>query len=294
MSTKKIVLGVVAVAALGAAYFVFHMPSVADVPLPTGPEAIARGQYVWNAGGCAACHQEEGAEGPSGGHEIENPIGGGKFHVPNITPDKETGIAGWTGKDFLLALKHGRKSSGGFYWAAFPYRSYKDMTDQDALDVGAYLMSLPPINHKVTPHDLPIWMPSWLNSGWNIVADVMEGKPEPVSNDPKVQRGAYLARVLGHCGECHTPRNALGMMQRNHEFEGSTIVSKQIDAGTMSGWTIDDFVYFLETGTTKSDDVVGGEMAKVIEHTKLLNQEDKEAYAAFITRGVGATGATGK
>ncbi len=290
MSTKKIVLGIIAVIALGVAWFVFHMPSVADAPLPTGPEAIARGQYIWNAGGCGACHQRDGAEGPTGGYEIDNPYGG-KFHVPNITPDKETGIAGWTGKDFLLALKHGRKPSGGFYWPAFPFRSYKDMKDEDVLDVGAYLMSLPPINHKVAPHDLPVWQLSIGMAGWNILAPIMEGKSEPVSDDPKVQRGAYLARVLGHCGECHTPRNALGMMQRNHEFEGSTIVKKQIDAGTMSGWSTEEFTFFLETGSTQSFDVVGGEMADVIEHTKLLSPEDKEAYAAFFTRGAGKSGA---
>jgi mono/diheme cytochrome c family protein len=287
MNTKHTVLAVVVIVVLGICYFVFAPPAVGDAQLPTGPEALARGLYIYNAGGCGACHQVEGATAPIGGYEIESPFGG-KFHVPNITPDPQTGIGGWTGKDFLRALKHGRKPGGGFYWPAFPYRSYKDMTDQDALDVGAYLMSLPPVNHKVPPHDLPVWQFSFMMSVWNIMADFLEGTPPAVSNDPQMQRGAYLARTLGHCGECHTPRNVIGMMQRNHEFEGSTIVTKQIDVGTMSAWSSEDFVALLQLGLTKDFDVVSGEMAAVVEHTKLLTPEDQAAYAAFFTRG-GAT-----
>lgn len=293
MNTKHIVIIAAAVVVLGLAYAVFAPPATGDAPLPTGPEALARGQYIYNAGGCAACHQLKGAEGPSGGYEIDNPYGG-KFHVPNITPDKETGIAGWTGKDFLGALKHGRKPSGGFYWPAFPFRSYMGMSDQEVLDVGAYLMSLKPINHKVTPHDLPFWQMSWMMAGWNILADVLEGTPPAVPADPQIQRGAYLARVLGHCGECHTPRNIFGMMERNHEFEGSTIVSKKIDAGTLSDWSVDEFTSFLQLGMKKNFDFVGGEMADVIDHTKLLNAEDQAAYAAFFTRGLDGKGSAAK
>jgi len=287
MNTKHTVLAAVVIVVLGISYFVFAPPAVGDPQLPTGPEAIARGLYIWNAGGCGACHQRDGAEGPSGGYVIDSPFGG-KFHVPNITPDKETGIAGWTGKDFLGALKHGRKPSGGFYWPAFPYRSYKDMKDEDALAVGAYLMSLPPINNKVPPHELPAWQFSFMMAGWNILADFVEGTPPAVSNDPQMQRGAYLARVLGHCGECHTPRNVIGMMQRNHEFEGAQIMTKKfppIDVVPMSGWSQEDFIALLQLGVKPDFDVVSGEMADVIEHTKLLTPEDQAAYATFFTRG---------
>lgn len=287
MSTTKVVLSVIGVAALGVAYYVFAPPSVPDLPLPTGPEAIARGEYLFNAGGCGACHQPEGTTAPVGGYEIKAekpfPI---TFYTPNITPDKETGIAGWTGKDFLRAVKHGRKPSGGFYWPAFPFRSYKGMTDADVLDVGAYLMSLPPVSNKVKSHEMPPYLFSWMLAGWNVMADFMEGTPPAVvkMDDPKVARGAYLARALGHCSECHTPRNAFGIMMMNKEFEGSDIVHKKIDAATMATWGISDFTGFLDLGMTKSFDFVGGEMAEVIKHTKLLTPEDKEAYAAFFTR----------
>jgi len=287
MSKKKIVLGVSAVVVLGALYGVFHVPRVGDAQLPTGAAAIERGKYIFNAGGCGACHQPEGTTAPVGGYEIKvtKPFPS-VFHVPNITPDPETGIGGWTGKDFLLALKHGRSPGGGFYFPAFPYRSYKGMTDEDVLYLGAYLMSLPPVKNQVPPHELPAWQFRWMMGGWNILADFMEGKEPAIPADAaQIQRGAYLARTLGHCGECHTPRNGLGMMQRDREFAGVKDVAPEIDAGGVGYWSTEDFVGFLKSGVTADFEYVGGEMADVIEHTSLLSDEDLQAYAAFFTRG---------
>lgn len=285
MNNKFIPLVVVLVVVLGGLYWVFGLPMVGNPELPTSPEAIARGAYLWQAGGCGACHQRDGAEGPIGGYviEVEEPFHN-KFYAPNITPDEETGIAGWTGRDFILALKHGRSPGGGFYWPAFPYRTYKNMTDEDALDIGAYLMSLPPIRSDVPDHELPAWQFDWLMAGYNILADFMEGEPPAVSDDPQVQRGAYLARALGHCGECHTPRNGLQMMILPEEFAGAENIAPQIDPEGLSSWTKDDFMGLLQLGMTASFDFVGGEMMDVVDHTSMLSEEDQEAYAAFFLR----------
>lgn len=285
MSTKKIVLGVGAVVVVGVLYAVFGLPSVGNPELPTDAAAIARGAYIYQAGGCGACHQVDGAEEPIGGYviKVESPFPN-TFHVPNITPDPETGIGGWTGKDFIRALKHGRSPSGGFYWPAFPFRSYKEMTDQDVLDVGAYLMSLPPVKNEVPAHELPAWQFNFLMAGWNILAPIMEGEPPAISDDPQVQRGAYLARGLGHCGECHTPRNQLGMMQRAQEFSGAEDIAPKINAEGLGDWTGDDFLGLLQVGMTPDFETVGGEMAAVIEHTSKLTPEDQAAYVAFFKR----------
>lgn len=277
------ILAVLLVIMVGLLYWVFHRPSVGNPALPTDAESIARGAYLYNAAGCGSCHQEEGATGPSGGHALESPFGG-SFVVPNITPDAATGIGGWTGRDFLLAVKHGRSPGGGFYWPAFPYRSYQNMTDQDVLDVGAYLMSLPPISNDVADHDLPGWQFSWMMAGWNKLADMLEGTPEAVADDPKIQRGAYLARALGHCGECHSPRNSLGMAKLSQEFKGSEIVDTDISPDGLKDWTEDEFLGVLQIGMTKELDFVGGEMGDVVEHTSQLTEEDQRAYAAFFLR----------
>jgi mono/diheme cytochrome c family protein len=92
------------------------------------------------------------------------------------------------------------------------------------------------------------------------------------------------ARALGHCGECHTPRNSLGMMQQAQEFQGSEIVGVDVSPTGLAEWTSDDFLGLLQIGMTAEFDFVGGEMAEVVEHTSLLSQEDQDAYAAFFTR----------
>lgn len=285
MKNKMIPLVIALVIVLGGLYWVFGLPMVGNPEIPTSQEAIARGAYIWNAGGCASCHQRDDAEGAIGGYviEVENPFPN-VFHVPNITPDDETGIGGWTGRDFILALKHGRSPSGGFYWPSFPYRSYKNMTDEDVLDLAAYVMAQPAIRNEVPDHELEPWQFDFLMGGWNIMADMLEGEPPAVPDDPQVQRGEYLARALGHCGECHTPRNSLGIMQLPQEFAGSDIVSAEISPDGLSSWTAFDFVGFLQLGMMANFDFVGGEMADVIEHTKLLTEEDQEAYAAFFIR----------
>ena len=277
---------IVLVIILGGLYWVFGTPGVGNPEIPTSPEAIARGAYIYNAGGCGACHQVEDAEGPTGGYviEVEEPFPN-VFYTPNITPDEETGIGGWTGRDFLLAMKHGRSPSGGFYWPSFPYRTYANMTDEDVLDLAAYLMAQPPIRNEVPDHELPAWQFDFLMAGWNILADFTEGDyPAVDAENSQIQRGAYLARALGHCGDCHTPRNALGIMMLDQEFQGSDIISTPIDPEGLSSWTTVDFVGLLEIGMTASFDFVGGEMAEVVEHTSQLSAQDREAYAAFFLR----------
>lgn len=291
MNGKKITVLVILAIMLGVLYWLFGKPSTGNPEIPTSAEAIARGEYLVNAGGCAACHHSEDTDGLSGGGwrgETTSPIGGGTiaFYAPNITPDEETGIGGWTGRDFILALKHGRSPSGRFYWPAFPFRSYAGLTDEDVLDMAAYLMAQPAVRHEAPEHELPAWQIRPMMAGWNKMADWTEGAyPEVSSDDPQVRRGEYLARSLGHCGECHTPRNGMGVMLKSREFQGSDIVSAVITPEDLrEEYTIDDFAYFLDSGMMANFDFVGGEMLEVIDHTSQLTQEDLEAYAAFMLR----------
>jgi mono/diheme cytochrome c family protein len=98
-------------------------------------------------------------------------------------------------------------------------------------------------------------------------------------------RGAYLARNLGHCGECHTPRNALGIPIADLEFAGATLGESHADAITadaLAEWSEDDFAFFLFMGMKPDEEYVGGEMEAVIAHnTSKLTDEDRRAMAAF-------------
>lgn len=283
MNKKPLPLIIVALVVIGALYWVFATPSVGNPEIPSDAASIARGEYLYNAGGCASCHQPDGAQGPIGGYEIESPMGG-SFFVPNITQDTEVGIGGWEGRDYILALKHGRSPSGGFYWPAFPFRTYSNLSDAEVLDLAAYMQTMEAIPSDIPEHNLPAWQFSWMMAGWNILADFMEGEAPAVGDDPLVQRGAYLARSLGHCSECHTPRNAFGMLQLGNEFAGSQGVAPAIDAESLAGYTADDFLYFLQEGMNLDFEVMAGQMGKVIEHTSQLSPEDQDAYVAFMLR----------
>jgi len=284
MNKKLISLLVALLVVVGGLYWVFGLPRVGNPEIPSSAEAIARGEYLYNAAGCNACHQVGEAEGPTGGYEIESSFGG-TFVTPNITPHEESGIGGWTGRDFILALKYGRSPGGGFYWPAFPYRSYMGMTDEEVLDIAAFMVTLPPIASEVHEHDLPAWQFSSMMSGWNIMADFLEGEAPAVADDPQLQRGAHLARHFSHCGECHTPRNALGMSDLSNEFAGQEgVVTFPLTPDGLSAYSYEDFVFFLQDGFTTNFEQVGGEMLDVIDHTSRLTQEDREALAAFFKR----------
>jgi mono/diheme cytochrome c family protein len=186
-----------------ALLWLFLPPSISgSLELSSSPEAIARGEYLVTAGGCQSCHRgEEDPTSLAGGHGLATDFG--IFYTPNITPDQETGIGQWQAADFVAALKHGRTPSGSFYFPAFPYRAYGGLTDQDALDIGSYLKSLPPVSNQVPAPDTPVWLSRWAVAGWNLLADFSQ-QSLPEFDDEKMRRGAYLARHLGHCSECHT------------------------------------------------------------------------------------------
>ncbi|MGM0631862.1 MAG: c-type cytochrome [Pseudomonadota bacterium] len=266
-------------------------PSVSPTSLPDSAEAIEQGRYLVHAGGCISCHQNQSDDDDSlsGGHALESPFG--TFHVSNITPDDDTGIGGWSGEDFILALRHGRAPEGVHYYPAFPYRSYAGISDEEALAIGAWLMSRPAVRNEVPEHELPGWISRWQMRFWNLMADVLQEEPAPVGDDPQLQRGAHLARDLGHCGECHTPRNALGVPDMTREFAGAELVEGDsvpaIDAQALSDWTEEDFELLLFLGMLPDGDYVGGDMGDVVEHnTAELTEEDRKALSAFFIRGL--------
>lgn len=269
------------------ALLLFLPPSVSDsAALSESAEAIERGEYLVIAGGCISCHRgEDDEESFVGGLALVSDFG--TFYAPNITPDIETGIGSWEAKDFLLALQHGRKPGGSFYYPAFPYRAYAGLRDEDVLDIGSYLMSLEPQSNAVPQAETPVWLNRWAMAGWNLLADMADADVE-IFEDELVARGAYVARNLGHCSECHTPRNAAGILDASREFAGATLgeeVIEPINAEALSEWTTNNFDVFLFIGLKPDGDFAGGDMNDVIEHnTSKISDEDRDALAAFFTR----------
>lgn len=286
-SAVKLFLIGIFISLLLVALLLFLPPSVSgSAQLSESTEAIERGEYLVIAGGCISCHRGENDE--------ESLVGGlalvsefGTFYAPNITPDMNTGIGSWKAKDFLRALQHGRTPAGSFYYPAFPYRAYAGLSDGDVLDIGSYLMSLEPLINAVPEAETPAWLNRWAMAGWNFLADMDAPAIEGFDNE-LVARGAYLARNLGHCSECHTPRNAIGILDASREFAGATLgeeVIEAINAEALSEWTTNNFDLFLLIGMKPDGDFAGGDMNDVVEHnTSKITDKDRDALAAFFTR----------
>ncbi|MCP5431177.1 MAG: cytochrome c [Chromatiaceae bacterium] len=246
-------------------------------------------EYLLNAAGCVACHTAEGGRPLAGGRAFVTPYG--TFYSPNITPDRETGIGTWSRAQFVAALKHGTSPDGVAYFPVFPYTSYRLMSDQDAGAIHDHLQSLEPYQQQNREHDLAWWLGRWMMKlwqWWNLDPLV----PMPVTKDPMINRGRYLVDALGHCGECHTPRNWSGVMVRQSHYlagskqgpDGDAVPNITTDRSNGIGkWDADDLQYFLETGALPNGDYAGGLMTDVIDNsTSKLTAADRKAMAAYL------------
>jgi len=257
-----------------------------------GVPVVKRGAYLLHAGGCTSCHtaDDDDAVALSGGHALETPFG--TFYSPNITPDPETGIGNWTDEDFVNALWHGVGPDGGSYYPAFPYTSYTGMSREDALAIKAYLFSLEPVRRENRAHELEWYLFSrraaW---AWQILNFTSERFTPDPDQDEDWNRGAYLVRHLGHCGECHTPRNSLGKVLGERELAGNPDGpnGKKVPNITTSReqgigrWSRSEIEFLLEIGMLPDGDFVGGAMSPVIDdNTSRLTPEDRQAIATYL------------
>jgi mono/diheme cytochrome c family protein len=246
-----------------------------------------KGQYVAKAAGCVGCHTDNraGAQPFAGGREIATPFG--KFYGPNLTPDAQAGLGSWTLQDFRRAIRLGERPDGAHYYPAFPYPSFTAMTDADIVDLWAYLRSLPPSSRQNRAHDLRFpfqWR--FLVTLWNwlffspgpLAADLQA--PQPVA------RGAYLAGALGHCSECHTPRNFLGVAKKGRFLAGAKLIdgrSPNLTPTRLKRWDDRELALFLRTGATPEGDVPSDTMDEVIQNTtSQLTAPDLAALIAYL------------
>jgi mono/diheme cytochrome c family protein len=226
----------------------------------------------------------------AGGHALETPFG--VFYTPNITPDPATGIGGWSDDDFVNALWHGVAPDGSDYFPAFPYTAYTGMSRDDALAIKAYLFSLEPVQQTNRAHELEWYLFTRLAAwAWKLI----NFSPARFSRDPARDddwnRGAYLVRHLGHCGECHTPRDALGSLRDERELAGNPTgpngkkvpdITPNRDSG-IGRWSDSEIEFFLEIGMLPDGDFTGGAMSPVIDdNTSRLTAADRRAIAVYL------------
>ncbi len=247
-----------------------------------------RGQYLTQAGGCLACHTENKKDAVpfAGGRALKTPFG--TFYGPNITSDPQAGIGRWTEADFIRAMRHGERPDGADYFPAFPYASFRRISDGDLRDLWAYLRTLAPSSRANQEHDLKFPF------GWRLLVTPWKWlffTPSPfVENNqrtPILNRGAYLVEALGHCGECHTPRNFLGGSKRERFLAGGKGPDgKRVPNLTptrLKKWSDGELKEFLLTGATPDGDAANETMDEVIRNTtSRLTAEDLAALMAYL------------
>lgn len=279
-----------AILAAGAGWFMTIPKTVSEDQIAGMTGDAAAGETIFNAAGCASCHSAEEARGEeklvlTGGRRFPSDFG--TFVAPNISSDPTHGVGNWSDLELITAIVEGTSPDGRHYYPAFPYPSYGKAELSDIVDLVAYLRTLPADATPSQPHD--VGFPFTVRRGLGLWK-LLYGDPDWVLTNPptpEIERGRYLAEALAHCGDCHTPRNAIGGSLTDQWFEGAPVPGStrgrfpNITPDEL-GWNAADLAYYLETGFTPDFDSAGGHMVDVIDNTAKLSQEDRAAIAAYV------------
>lgn len=208
-----VVLVIVALIAIAVGYLMLKKPAqqpASAEKIEATPERLARGKYlVHNVSVCIDCHSEHtmgfalpvkpGREGV-GGFIWDAKIGfPGTLAASNLTPDVETGLGQWSDGEVLRAIREGVDREGKALFPIMPYGHFREMDDEDAKSIVAYLRTLKPIRYAE-----PV---KKLNPPLNIIEKFsprpIEGPVKAPARTDTVAYGRYLTRI-GNCYECHT------------------------------------------------------------------------------------------
>ncbi len=282
----------IAVVIVFCAYKVFR-PEGAEpqAPVAGAPASmtsqIQRGEYLAKAADCVACHTAPGGKPFAGGFRFSLPFGA--IYGTNITADKETGIGNWTDDQFVAAVREGVSPQGNLY-PAMPYPSYTGMSREDVLAIKAWLFSLPPVKQANRANELSFpFDQRWGMKFWNLVFFDNQRFVADSSRDAQWNRGAYLAGPLGHCAECHTPRNIGFGLKSSKNLSGEVVqgwfagnITPDNDTG-IGGWSDAQLSQFLAVGHAEGRSSASGPMAEVVQNsTQYLTPEDNAALVAYL------------
>jgi nicotinate dehydrogenase subunit B len=277
-------------AAIGIGAAVLPWRAIAPIARPEtsvySAATIARGQQLAALGDCAVCHTSANGAPNAGGRPLQTPFG--TIYATNITPDVETGIGAWSYPAFERAMREGIHRDGRQLYPAFPYPHFAKATDADMQALYAYLMAQPPVR-ATTPQNALVFPFNLrpLMAGWNALfhkASVFT--PDPAKSE-SWNRGAYLVEGLGHCGACHTPRNALGAEKATAHLAGGFAEGWEAPALTSLSrapipWNEDELYAYLRTGESRLHGVAAGPMAPVVRELAALPDSDIRAMAVYL------------
>jgi mono/diheme cytochrome c family protein len=294
MKRFLVVVLILVVIGIGA-YFFFNRadhaagsaPAIVGAPADADP--VARGEYLARAADCIACHTVPETGKPyAGGVAFKLPFG--TIYSSNITADEETGIGRWSDDDFVRAVREGVRKDGKHLYPAFPYTAYTELSRADVLAIKAYLFTLPKVRQPETPNDLGFpFNQRWAMGFWNAAFFKSKRFEADPARSPEWNSGAYLAGALGHCAECHTPRNlGFGLKHRDalagEELQGWRAYNITSDPTHGVGkWSDDALIQYLRTGHAEGHASASGPMGEAVAHSlQFLKPEDTAALVAWL------------
>ncbi|HEX4152223.1 MAG TPA: cytochrome c [Steroidobacteraceae bacterium] len=249
---------------------------------------VQRGEYLTRAADCVVCHTAKDGTPFIGGRAFVLPFG--TLYSTNITPDLETGIGRYTDADFLSVLHRGIGRGGKRLYPAMPYPSYTLMSDADALAIKAYLFTLTPI-HSPAPADTLAFPfnQRGLMSIWSALFNPDRRFEPNADRSDDWNRGAYLVEAMGHCGECHTPRNVFFGLNHRKKFQGAVQdgwrafnITGDRDSG-IGAWSDADIAHYLSHGRAAGHGAASGPMGEAVdESTSHLSSSDIQAMVTYL------------
>ncbi|KQX84329.1 molybdopterin cofactor-binding domain-containing protein [Variovorax sp. Root473] len=248
---------------------------------------IERGRVLAALGDCAVCHTAPGGAPNAGGRAMDTPFG--TLYTTNLTPDAETGLGRWSFSAFQRAMREGISRDGHHLYPAFPYTAFAKTSDDDLQALYAYFMSMPAVRAETPKSELKFpFSLRPLMAGWNaLFHDPAPLQPVPTQS-AEWNRGAYLVNGLGHCGACHTPRNALGAEQGGGAFlSGAMVDGWEAPALTQLSkaavpWDADALYRYLRHGHSPRHGIAGGPMAEVVRELAQVPDADVRAMAVYL------------
>jgi mono/diheme cytochrome c family protein len=265
----------------------YQGPNPTGVPPELAQEGlIQRGEYLSHAADCQACHTAKDGRPFAGGRPFVLPFG--TLYSTNITPDRETGIGAYSDADFLRAIHQGVRRDGVTLYPAMPFDAYTYMTDADALAIKAYLTSLAPVHAPAPPNTLIFpFNQRWLLTFWSLLFNPDKRFEPNGGHSAQWNRGAYLAEALGHCGECHTPRNLFQALDNRRKFAGAVQsgwraynVTTDRDSG-IGGWTDNELTRYIWAGHADGRGTASGPMGEAVDLS--LGHLAPDDVAAIVT-----------
>lgn len=299
MKRKFLLLAAVAVVALVVAMVIAaigdRVAGERTLAMPAqSADLIKRGAYLARLGDCEACHSVPGRPAYAGGLRMQTPIGA--IYTTNITPDEQEGIGRFNLADFDRALRYG-VANGHSLYPAMPFTSYYNTKPEDVQALYAYFrFAVAPARVPNRSSDIrfPLSM-RWPLTYWRWL---FASRPMPFTasagEDPASAQGAYFVDGLGHCGECHTPRNVFMQLTAATRGAGSRYLAGAVietyfapslrsdRPGSLRDWSDDELTQFLRAGAN-SRGIAFGSMSDVIVHsTQHMTEVDARATAHYL------------